>query len=406
LSSLTPEAFDQLLREQLDALSQADRLRHRRELKIEDAVHLSLAGRPLVNFASNNYLGLTHHPRVIRAAHDALATHGLGSGAAPLVTGYTDVHAAAERAIAKWKHTEDAVLLSSGFQANLAAVGALVAVSTAAGRAVQFCLDKLVHASLVDAVRSTGAPFRIFPHNGIAKLRRLLENSAPGTLQIVITESIFSMDGDAADLASLAAIKTEFPFFLLLDEAHGSGVYGTNGQGYAAEAGFNDLADLTIITLSKALGGIGGAICGSKALCDTILNFGRPYIFSTSLPSAIAAAAIAGIEVMRDEPNRQQRVRMLAKKVRSILSAKKLDIPAGDSPIIPIILGDESKTLAAAAWLQEQGLLVVAIRPPTVPRGGSRLRVTLSSDHSDEEVDRLIDSLLQLHASKSFTTSP
>jgi 8-amino-7-oxononanoate synthase len=403
---MTPVAFDQLVRDQLRALSQDHRRRTRREVRVEDAMHVVVEGRRLVNFASNNYLGLTHHPRVIRAAQEALVTHGSGSGAAPLVTGHTDLHRAAEQAIANWKHSEDAVLLPSGFQANLAAVGAIAAVAMAAGRGVRFCGDKLVHASLVDAVRSTRAPFRIFPHNGMMKLRRLLAEAPADVLQVVVSESIFSMDGDAADLPALAALKAEHPFLLLLDEAHGSGVYGSGGSGYAAEMGFEGLADLSIITLSKALGASGGAICGSKALCEAVINFARPYIFSTSLSPAVVAAAVAGIEVMRDEPDRQKRVRALAKKVRARLAEEKMNIPRGDSPIIPIIIGEEASTLSAAQALLEKGFLAVAIRPPTVARGSSRLRVTLSSVHTDEEIDGLIDSLVQLHAIKSCTTSP
>jgi 8-amino-7-oxononanoate synthase len=390
---MPPDELDKLLAAELDALDQQHLLRRRRVASSLDATHVEIDGRRHVNFASNNYLGLTHHPRVIEAARGAMATHGLGSGAAPLVSGYSAEHAAAEGAIARWKGTEAAVLLPSGFQANHAAVGTLAAVATAAGRSVRFLIDKLAHASLIDAVRSTGAEFRVFPHNGIAKLSRLLREAAPDQLEVVVTESIFSMDGDAADLAALAELKRNHPFILLLDEAHGSGVYGAAGAGYAAELGLPEAVDLSIITLSKALGGVGGAVCGSHRLCDAVVNFGRAYLFSTSLPPAVAAAAVGGLQVLRDEPWRQERVRSLARRVREELTAAGLRIPAGDSPIIPIILGSEEMALAASRNLQERGLLVVAIRPPTVPRGTSRLRVTLSCEHTDAEVSCLIESL-------------
>jgi 8-amino-7-oxononanoate synthase len=387
---MTPINWESVIANALDDRREHHTLRHRRPVHIVDSTHVEIDGKRFVNFSSNNYLGLTHHPRVIAAFENAARANGVGSGAASLVTGQSDLHASAERALASWKGTESAVLLSSGYAANLAAIQMLAAVSEKRG--VRFLLDKLCHASLVDAVRAVAdeskVSFRVFPHNHIGKLRRLLEEAEEKMLQVVVTESIFSMDGDAADLPGIVELKCEFPFLLLLDEAHGSGVYGPNGSGYAAEIGLNEMVDITIVTLSKALGCSGGAICASGAMCEAIVNFGRSYIFSTAIPPAIAAAVEAGIGVMHDEPNRQQRLREMARRVRS----RVLNDP-GDSPIIPIILGDESATLRAAERLMQQGLLTVAVRPPTVPKGTSRLRVTVSCDHTDEEVEQLISAL-------------
>jgi 8-amino-7-oxononanoate synthase len=295
-----------------------------------------------------------------------------------------------EHAIARWKGTEAAVLLPSGYQANHAVVQTIASLNASFGEGVQFLIDKLVHASLVDAVRGSGLPFRVFPHNGLDKLRRLLDRAGDNTLDVVITESIFSMDGDAADLAGLAALKREHPFMLLVDEAHAAGVYGRDGAGLASEMRLQDSIDVSIATLSKAIGSVGGVVCASRTFCDALLNFGRAYIFSTSVPPFVAAAAEAAIGVMRDEPARQQRVRRLAQWVRSDLSASGFQISAGDSPIIPIILGDEGPTLEAAEHLMLAGLMILGVRPPTVPRGSSRLRVTLSSEHTDDEVGQLI----------------
>ena len=386
-------------------LQELERLRHghvyrtRRALRPLDPTHVELDGRRLVNFASNNYLGLTHHPRVIEAVRRAAAQAGSGSGAAGLITGYTNLHASAETALAKWKGTEAAVLLPSGYQANHAVVQTLAAMSDALG-GVRFLIDKLVHASLVDAVRGSGLPFRVFPHNGLAKLRRLLDESSgdASALQVVVTESIFSMDGDAADLRGLAALKREHPFLLVLDEAHAAGVYGEGGAGLASELGVQDAVDVSVATLSKAIGSVGGVVCASRVFCDALVNFGRAYIFSTSVPPFVAAAAEAALGVMRHEPGRQTRVRQLARHVRAKLSGAGLDIAPGDSPILPIILGEEAKTLEAAEQLIARGLLVLGVRPPTVPRGSSRLRVTLSSEHTDEEVERLMDALVSLPA--------
>ena len=221
----------------------------------------------------------------------------------------------------------------------------------------------------------------------------MLDEAPAEQLQVVVTESIFSMDGDAADLRPLAELKQRRPFLLLLDEAHGSGVYGVHGAGYAAEAGYPKLADLTVLTLSKAVGVAGGAICGSAELCEAVVNFGRAFIYTTHLPPAVAAGVVAAIDMMRDEPDRQQRVRSSATRVRARLQEMNVEVPAGDSPIVPILLGDEHAALRASSRLLHAGLLVTPIRPPTVARGTSRLRLTLSSEHTDEQILTLLDEL-------------
>lgn len=392
------ESWAGAVEQSLARLREASLLRRRRTVVSLDAVHVELDGARLVNFSSNNYLALTHHPRLIEAARSATARHGTGSGAAGLISGHGPAHAAAERAVAAWKGTESAVLLPSGYQANHAAVQALAAVGESRGEGVRFLLDKLVHASLVDAVRATGAAYRVFPHDHLDKLARLLREAETGQLQVVVTESIFSMDGDAADLAGLTRLKRDHPFFLLLDEAHASGVYGPAGAGYAAECGLQSSVDASVVTFSKALGCVGGAVCASAAFCDAVVNFGRAYIYSTAIPPALAETVATAIDVLHDEPRRQERVRALAQHLRAALAESGFDLPPGDSPIVPVVLGDERAALDAAEYFKQQGMLVVAVRPPTVPRGGSRLRLTLSSGHSDEEVDQLIRALRELPA--------
>ena len=373
----------------------ADELRQRRITRQLDATHVEIDGRHYVNFSSNNYLGLTHHPKVLAAFTSAATDNGVGSGAAALVSGYSSAHASAERAIAKWKGTESAVLLSSGYAANLAAVQSLAAISAPDG--LTLLIDKLVHASLIDAVRSVCTSnkkisFRVFPHNNLSKLDRLLEQSQP-QLCAVLTESIFSMDGDAADLPGIAKLKEKYSFLLLLDEAHASGVYGPAGAGYAAELGLGSIVDLSVVTLSKAIGCIGGAVCASQKFCDAIINFGRPFIYSTNLLPAAAAAAEAAIRVMQEEPQRQKRLRDFTMQLRKALTEIGLKTIEGDSPIVPILLGEETAAMAAAEKLLKCGFLVVAIRPPTVPPGSSRLRITLSSEHSQAEVGGLLGAL-------------
>ena len=397
-----PEDWDRLIHRRLLGLADRNLFRRRRVVRHLDATHVEIDGRRYVNFASNNYLGLSHHPRVLQAAAEALHADGAGAGASPLVTGYTPAHESAERRIAAWKGTEASVLLPSGYQANVAAVQALTAVGQGGDEgptAVRFLLDKLVHASLVDAVRQTGAPFRVFPHNNLEKLSRLIEEADAGQLQVVVTESIFSMDGDAAPLDDLAALKQRGRgFLLLLDEAHASGVYGPAGAGLAAEIGLAGLADVTVVTLSKALGCAGGAICASRAFCDAVVNLGRAYLYSTALPPSVAAAAEAAIRVLSDEPQHQQRLLRLRQWVGRALRDAGLQIPGDDSPIIPVILGNEEAALAAASRLADAGLWVTAIRPPTVARGTSRLRITLSSAHTDAEIEGLLMSVKALGA--------
>src|SRR5439155_10117611 len=229
---MSDSPFDDLLHTALDDRRAHDQLRQRQEVRPINSVHVEIAGRRLVNFCSNNYLGLSHHPRVIEAVDRATRSHGAGAAASGLISGYTDLHATAERALAAWKGTAAAVLLPSGYQANHAAVQTIAGAAEARGSRVRFLLDKLAHASLIDAVRATGAPMRVFPHNDLAKLARLLRDADAGETQVVVTESIFSMDGDAAPLAGIADLKTSHEFILLLDEAHGSGAFGANGSGY------------------------------------------------------------------------------------------------------------------------------------------------------------------------------
>ncbi len=382
--------FDDLIYHALGQRRVDHLLRSRKLLHHLDAVHHQLDGKKLVNFSSNNYLGLTHHPRLLNKLKEVDST---GAGAAGLISGYSQIHQDAEVAIARWKQTEASLLMPSGYQANLAAIQTLHLLADSNDRPIRFIVDKLVHASLIDAIRQTHTDFRVFPHNNIEKLERLLSESKSGELQVVVTESIFSMDGDAADLKSIAALKKQYDFVLLVDEAHGSGVYGEGGCGLVGEMGLRDSVDISIVTLSKALGIAGGAICGGKNFIEAVTNFGRAYIYSTGVTPLIAHLAIEAISVIADEPQRQTRVRELSKQFRETLSTNGFELTPGDSPIIPIMMHEEQRALSEADRLREEGILVVAVRPPTVPKGTSRLRVTLSYAHSDIEVAALVQAL-------------
>jgi 8-amino-7-oxononanoate synthase len=393
------ESFSDLITDALSERLNAHLLRSRRTLKHLDATHVLLDGKRLTNFASNNYLGLTHHPKML-----APMTCAAGAGAAGLISGYTHHHQRAEDAIAQWKQTEAALLMPSGYQANLAAIQTLHAVAESRGKAIRFILDKLAHASLIDAIRQTGATMRVFAHNDLTKLERLLEKREPSGVDVVVTESIFSMDGDAADLRGICQLKSRHDFVLLVDEAHGSGVYGPAGSGLVSELGLRDVVDIGIVTLSKALGVSGGAVCASRQFIDAVLNFGRAYIYSTAVSPWVATGAMRAIEILRDEPDRQARLRRISTRVRRSLAESGIAIPPGDSPIIPILMSDESAALEAAHRLESTGLLILAVRPPTIPRGTSRLRVTLSCEHTDDEIAHLVNSI-QNHEGRKVTAS-
>lgn len=388
--------LDALLQSLLEKRRSSSQLRQLATAKIIDAAHIQIEGHPYINFCSNDYLGLTHHPKVLAAAKSAIAANGFGSASSALITGHTIAHASAEQALADWKQTESAVILPSGYQANLAAIQTLGAVAKQSRRPIRFLVDKLVHASIIDAVKGSRggeSVTRVFPHNHLGKLKRLLAEAPERSFDVVVTDSIFSMDGDAADLAGLARLKQEYDFVLMLDEAHASGVYGTAGAGYAHQLGLQNAVDISIVTLSKAFGSIGGAICARRIFCQGVTNFGRAFIYTTSLPAAAASAAEAAIGIMRDEPHRQQRVLALARRVRDDLAAAGFSLPPGDSPIICVILKSEDRALAAAESLRKQGLLTAAVRPPTVAPNSSRLRITLSCEHSDDDIARLIAAL-------------
>jgi 8-amino-7-oxononanoate synthase len=381
-----------LIEDRLRQRAERGQLRSRTAVRILDATHLEVGGKRCVNFAANNYLGLTHHPRLISLAQSMAC--GVGSGAAGLISGYSDLHASAEARLAEWKSTEASVLLPSGYQANFAAIQTFAALADGDGKSVRFLIDKLAHASLIDAVRAAGLPFRIYPHNHLGKLERLLQESEASQLQVVVSESIFSMDGDAADLAGIAALKARYAFALLLDEAHASGVYGAGGAGLSDELNLFGVANVVVCTLSKAAGGIGGAVCSSRLFCDGLVNFGRAYIYSTAVGPGVAQLAATAVDIMRDEPWRQKRVRSLALEVRRRLKMGGIKVPEGDSPIVPVILGDEQQATAAAGRLLSAGIFVTAIRPPTVAPGSSRLRFTLSCEHTDGEIDHLVTNVV------------
>ena len=330
-----------------------------------------LDGRRVVSFASNDYLGLTQHPAVVGAARAALDRHGAGSGAARLIVGGRPEHAELEEALAGWKGQERALLFPTGFAANL---GVLTVVG---GAGVTVASDELNHASIIDGCRLARADVAVYRHRDVDHLARLLAGTGRA---VVVTETVFSMDGDVADLPAVAELCRRHGALLVVDEAH-----AVLGPAFDPPPG---LEVLRVGTLSKTLGSIGGFVAGPAPLIELIVNRARPFIFTTATPPADAAAARAALGVLRSADGEAlvARLRALVDRVR----------PGHPSPIVPVVLGDERRAVAAAAALLEQGLLVPAIRPPTVPPGTSRLRVTLSAAHADADVDRLLAALAAL----------
>ena len=347
-------------------------------------------GRSLLNFASNDYLGLAGDPRVIEAACSAASVHGWGSGASPLVSGWREPHEALASGLAEFERVEAVALFPSGFAANLGTIAALVGP----GDAVY--LDRLGHACLVDGARLSRARLRVYPHNDADRLEAILtRDRGRFRRSLIATDGVFSMDGDLAPLADLADLAGRYGAMLLVDEAHGTGVFGDGGRGASEACGVSDRVDVKVGTLSKALGSVGGFVAGSRRLIDWLINHARPMIYSTAPPPSAAAAAGRALEILRLEPWRRARLAGLAGSLRSALPTLGLPDVGPGGPIVPLILGEPRAALDRAARLLDRGCLVPAIRPPTVPEGTARLRISLTAAHDPADVDRLLAALAE-----------
>ena len=369
----------------------ADRalLRRLRSIDAVEGTRLELENTSLTNFAGNDYLGLSQHPAVRQAAIEAIDRFGLGAAASRLITGTLAPHKVLEEQLAAFKGTEAAISFSSGYAA---AVGTITAI---ADRQDVVILDKLAHACLIDGARLSGAQLRIFPHNDLSRLREILEwahEHYPNAKIWIITESLFSMDGDYSPLCDLVGLKDEYGANLFLDEAHATGVIGPGGKGLAAHWGLGQRIEVQMGTLSKALGGSGGFITSSRALINLLINRARSFIFSTAPPPAIAAGASAALGIVQSAEGERLRDD-LRQNIDCVRHGLRFSIDALPSPIIPLIIGNENAALEAAKQLQQDRFLVPAIRFPSVSRGSARLRLTLSARHSSEQLAALISSL-------------
>ena len=349
---------------------------------------VTIGGREAVCLCSNDYLGLAADPAVRAAAVEAVQRWGVGAGASRLVSGTTSLHAELERRLAAFKGAGAAVVTSTGWMANHVAVHAL-----AGGGDLVLC-DALDHASILDAARSCGAGVRTYPHGDVRQLAQILQR-VRGRHRgcLIVTDSLFSMDGDLAPLVELAEVKQRFDAQLLIDEAHATGVLGEHGRGAAELLGVEDAIDATVGTLSKAIGSLGGFVAGPETLIETIRNTGRPYIYTTALPPALCAAALKSLEIIRDEPARRRKLLGLADHFRGLMEGLAVDTRGSVSQIVPVTIGEADEAVRVSRRLLDAGFFVPAIRPPTVPPGTSRLRVSFSAGHDVADADALAELL-------------
>ena len=381
---MQPGFFD--FASELEQLRQAGLYRQRRVVEGPQAIKLQIDGRCLINFCSNDYLGLANHPLLASAFKRAVDQYGVGSGASHLISGHTQAHHALEEELAEFTGRERVLLFSTGYMANLGIVSALMDRS---GRVLE---DRLNHASLLDGGLLSRAEFQRYQHNDLNDLQHRLEQSASKTL--IVTDGVFSMDGDLAELPGLAKLAERHQAALMVDDAHGFGVLGATGAGVAEHFAL-DQQQLPILmaTLGKALGSFGAFVAGEEDLIEFLIQKSRSYIYTTAMPAAVAEATRAGLKLLHTEAWRRERLQQLILYFRQSAAQQNIKLMDSMTAIQPVLVGDSHAVLLAGQRLQAQGFWVGAIRPPTVPKGSARLRITLSAEHSYEQIDRLLEIL-------------
>ena len=365
----------------LRRLDERHQRRYMRLVESSDGPLISIDGRQVILLASNDYLGLSRHPLLKQAAIEATERYGVGSGASRLISGTVPPHTELETALAEFKETEAALTFGSGYLANIGLIPALAHPGDV------ILADRLCHASLIDGCRLSGAEFRVFRHNDMGQLQRLLSKRSARTRTLIVTEGIFSMDGDAASLPELATLSDRYEAALLVDDAHGTGVMGRHGRGTLEHFDVGSRIPFHMGTLGKAFGCSGAYVVGSADFIEYLVNVARSFIYSTAPPAATAAAARAAIAVARSEPERLARLWRNRSYFVEGLARLGYRISASVSPIIPIQIGDARTALALSARLFDLGVFAPAIRPPTVPKHTSRIRTTVTSEHTTEHLD-------------------
>jgi 8-amino-7-oxononanoate synthase len=375
--------FEAELASDLDRIERADLRRRMQPIGSASGPVVDVDGADAVLLSSNNYLGLASHPELAAAARTAIDRYGCGTGSSRLIAGHYNLHATLEAEIAEFKGTEAALVFPSGYQANLGTITALV------GRGDHVYSDALNHASIIDGCRLARATIHVYPHDDVGALETELRRTPSGGRRLIVTDTVFSMDGDRAPLVELAALAEQYHIVLMVDEAHATGVLGDGGSGLVEATGLRGRIPVQMGTLGKALGSAGAYVAGSRALIDVLTNRARSFIFTTGLAPAAVAAASAAVDVVRREPERRGRLAANATYLRDGLERLGL-VVGGDTHILPIVLGDNARTVAFAAALRRRGVLAHANRPPTVPIGTARLRVTPIATHTRAHLDRAL----------------
>jgi len=387
------KSMDATLQAQLNLRREEHLYRTRLNVASGCSSTLSVEGRSLINFCSNDYLGLASHPDIVQALKQAADLYGTGSGASHLVSGHSVVHQKLEEQLAEYTGRPRALLFSTGYMANIGAINALI------GRRDLVLQDQLNHASLLDGGRLSQADFKRYKHVDMASLEQRLEQSS-AERKLIVTDGVFSMDGNLAPLREISSLAKRHSAWLMVDDAHGVGVLGQQGGGLVEELNMSvEQVPVLVGTLGKSFGTFGAFVAGSEALIETLIQYSRSYIYTTALPPAIAAATIASLKIVREETWRRDKLGHLIARFRSGAEQIGLQLAKSNTPIQPVLINDDEKVMEVGKQLRASGFLVGAIRPPTVPVGTGRLRITFSADHSEEQVDQLVAALDSLNLS-------
>ncbi len=379
---------------ELKQISDAGLYRRMRRVEGDQGPTLVIDGREVINFSSNNYLGIANHPRLAAAAKDAIDRYGCGSGASRLISGNMRLHEELENQLAQFKGTEAALVFNSGFQANTGII------STLTGEGDAIFSDALNHASIIDGCRLSRSKAIVYAHGDLNQLEAGLVQASAARRRLIITESVFSMDGDEAPLAEIVKLAEKYDAVVMVDEAHATGVFGSGGAGMVQKLGLGGRVLVQMGTLGKALGGFGAYIAGSRDLCDLLINRCRSFVFTTALPPAVMAMAIAAVDLVKREPERREALWNNCRNLKDGLRHLGFQVGANDSPIVPLIVGDAGVCMRLSEELLQSGVFAQGIRPPTVPPGTSRLRVTLMATHTDAQIDRALEVFKALKVSR------
>jgi glycine C-acetyltransferase len=376
----------QYLSSELVSLREQGVYRNLRVLDGEQRAHTSVDHRSVVNLSSNNYLGLTTHPRLRAAAAEALRALGVGTGSVRPIAGTMEIHMELERRLAVFKRTEAAVVFQSGFTANAGTVSSLLTRDDA------IISDELNHASIIDGARLSRATIKVFPHRDVDAARRVVAELPRQQRKLLITDGVFSMDGDLGALPGLCDLADEFGCIMMVDDAHASGVFGTNGRGTIDHFGLHGRVDIQVGTLSKAIGALGGYVAGSRALIEFLFHRARPFLFSTSHPPSVAATCIAALDVLETEPQWMQQLWDNTHFFKAGLQTLGFDTGISESPITPVVVGDAALAMTLSDRLFDEGVFAQGIGFPTVPRGKARVRTIVTATHTREELQFALDS--------------